>query len=967
MFRIRISFGRMVVGLCVWVLGVGVVGGGQVGHGSVSGVVVDVQGAAVGQARVEVRNVETGASRVVETDEGGRFRASPLVPGRYDVVVQREGFQRVVRRVEVGVAQDVWVEVTLPVGQIVESVVVGGEESPVLEPTRTEVGQQGITPTQVSNLPVRGRSFIDLTLLTPRVLQSDQSSRGSAQQIWGGQFFQLSFNGLRNQYAFMAVDGADATWHIANLLKSFYSLEAVREFRVLSGTASAEYGRTMGGVVTVATRTGTNQVQGTVFYFGRHNKLDARDILTRREHFRFHQGGGAIGGPVVRDRAFYFGSYEGWRQRKAPQLTDAFLANLEAVNQVLRQLGIPEEDPTVKFVDDRDMGMVRGDVSVGRHQAMVRYNVFSLRQENYLVGEISVLGNPVTPTGGVEYDLRDHQLVAGVTSVWGARWVSEAVFQFSTMSMSAVSPKIPHVTLSIAGFADIGGGGSAADLPYERRWQVREAWAHSRGRHQLKFGFDSNFIRTRSRFGPSRRFIFFPNLDAFLGLSPVRADLFPDPLLLRAEWNLVGVFGQTQWQVRPSLTMTLGLRYDVEVTGGEASVITEHDKNNVQPRVGVAYQLTPKTVLRIGAGVFHGNLFEVFPGVTDGFGRINFPPKFSEAYLQANPWARKYKPRPDVFYMVSISGAAARQAFLDFMLRGIIPPPGGVGSFVIERPDMVNPYAVNWGVELQRELGRGWAVELSYTGTRGLKVPVFVDTNLMPAVAKLPNGKNDYQWPTRRWDPNFSTMYVLFPLGSSIYHGGTLTVRRRFAQHFGLTANYTFAKGIDNNQAPGVSLAPEDQHRIDLDRGLSSDDIPHRFVLNLVAEAPRGWPRVVRDFQVGAIVTAQSGRVHNITVGRDVNRDGNPQTDRPGVLGRNTYRGPEFASVDLRIGRVVRLGERLRMQVTAETFNLFNRVNVLLVNSVWGHEDVTRPPQPDFGKPQRVAEARQIRLGMRIS
>jgi hypothetical protein len=945
--------------MSVWVYG-------QVATGAIAGVVMDVQGAVVPEASVEVRNVDTGVGRVVKTGIEGRFRVGNLLPGRYEVRVEREGFQRVIQRVEVGVAQEAWVEIRLPVGAITESVVITGEEAPALEPTRTELSQ-GIVPVQMEGLPVRGRNFIDLTLLTPRVLQSDQSSRGSAQQVWGGQFIQLSFNGVRNQYNFLAVDGMDGTWHIANLLKTFYSLDAVREFRVVNGMFGAEYGRTMGGAVTVATRSGTNQVQGTAFYFVRHNKLDARDILTRREHFRFHQFGAAVGGPIRRDRVFYFGSYEGGRQRKAPQLTEAFVANVGAVNQVLRQLGVPEEDLGVKFEDDRDMALVRGDVSWGRHQILARYNVYSLRQENYQVGEISILGNPVSPNGGAKYDLRDHAVVGGVTSVLGAQWVNEAAFQFSSLFMSARAPKIPHVTLIVTGFADIGQGAVSMDLPYERRWQIRESVAYSGGGHQAKFGVDYNVIQTRSRIGTGRRWVVFPNLQNFLQLTPSLVQLYPDPPFVTAKWHLVGVFGQDQWRLGPRLTLNLGLRWDVEVVGGEVTVQTETDKNNVQPRVGLAYQMTPRTVLRMGFGVFHGNLFESYPGQIDGFGRVNFPPAFSEAYLRANPWARKYRPRRDVYYVVNVVGPAARQVFLDYMLRGIIPPPGGLGTLSISRPDMPNPYAMNWGVEIQREVGAGWVVELNYTGTRALKMPVFIDTNLMPAVAKLPNGKNDYQFPTRRYDPNFSTINILFPIGASIYHGGTVTVRRSFARRVGLVANYTFSKAIDNNQSPGTLFAPEDQHRIDLDRAVSADDLPHRFVLNLLVESPRTWPVWVRDVQVSAIVTAQSGRVHNVIVGRDVNRDGKPQTDRPGVLGRNTYRGPEYASVDVRIGRTLRVGERLRAQVTAEFFNLFNRVNVLYVNSVWGSEDLARPPQPDFGKPQRVAEARQIRLGLRFS
>jgi hypothetical protein len=567
--------------------------------------------------------------------------------------------------------------------------------------------------------------------------------------------------------------------------------------------------------------------------------------------------------------------------------------------------------------------------------------------------------------GGAKYDLRDHAVVGGVTSVLGAQWVNEAAFQFSSLFMSARAPKIPHATLILTGLADIGNA-AVAELPYERRWQIRESVAYSGGGHQAKFGVDYNVIQTRSRF-TGRRLAIFPNLQSFLQLAPVFVTLHPDPPLMTAKWHLVGVFGQDQWRLGPRLTLNLGLRWDVEVLRGEVTVQTETDKNNVQPRVGLAYQMTPRTVLRMGFGVFHGNLFETFPGTTDATGRVNFPPAFSEAYLRANPWARKYRPRRDAFYIVEVVGPAARQVFLDYMLRGIIPPPGGLGTLSISRPDMPNPYAMNWRVEIQREVGAGWVVELNYTGTRALKMPVFIDTNLMPAVAKLPNGKNDYQFPTRRYDPNFSTINILFPIGASIYHGGTVTVRRSFARRVGLVANYTFSKAIDNSQSPSALFAPEDQHRIDLNRAVSADDLPHRFVLNLLVESPRTWPVWVRDVQVSAIVTAQSGRVHNVIVGRDVNRDGKPQTDRPGVLGRNTYRGPEYASVDVRIGRTLRVGERLRAQVTAEFFNLFNRVNVLYVNSVWGSEDLARPPQPDFGKPQRVAEARQIRLGLRFS
>jgi hypothetical protein len=495
---------------------------------------------------------------------------------------------------------------------------------------------------------------------------------------------------------------------------------------------------------------------------------------------------------------------------------------------------------------------------------------------------------------------------------------------------------------------------------------MRENVGYVRGSHQLRFGVEYNRLQALAKIGNTRRLIIFPNLASFLAVSPVQAQLYSEARPMGTRWDLVGVYGQTQWQATSRLMLNMGVRYDVEVVGGEAPVIVETDTNNVQPRVGLAYSLTSKTVLRAAFGVFHGNLFESYVATVDNFGRVNFP-SFSEAYLQANPWARKYRPRPDNHYWVTISGPAARDVFLEFVRTKRIPPPTGAASLVLNRPDMLNPYALQWGMQIQQELGKGWGIEIGYAGVRGLKMPVFIDTNLMPAVAKLPNGKNDYQYPTRRWDPNFSTVYILSPLAASTYHAVTVTARRIWARGFGVVANYTFSKAIDNNQGPGTFTAPEDPYRLDLDRARSSDDIPHRFVASVTAEAPRRWPLLMRDFQVGVILVAESGRVHNVIVGRDVNRDGQAFTDRPGILGRNTYRGPEYASVDLRVARRVPVGERLRVEAGVDVFNLFNRVNILNVNTTWGSEDLARPPQPAFGQPQKVGNARQIRLSLRLS
>src|SRR5712691_691733 len=428
--------------------------------GSVSGMVTDAKDAVVPGAKVSVKNLDTGIKRETVTDENGGYRVTNLLPSKYEITVEQTGFQKVVKQVDVVIVSEQRVDVQMPTGEVSEVVQVT-QEAPLIEETKTEVGQ-AVTVKQLANLPVSGRNFVDLTLLTPRVLQSQRSSEGTAQQVWGVQFTQLSFAGLRNSFNILLLDGADATWHSANLLKSFYSLDSVREFKVIDGMSSAEYGRSMGGIVTVSTKTGGNDIHGTGFLNYRNEGLDARNILTRPESdkFRQKQFGIAVGGPLVKNKAFFFGNYEGLRQEEAPQIASIIFNNLALINNTLRGLGMTEEDPGIITKRKNDIGLARVDWNPNpKHQVLFRYNIFNENDTNLQVGKFGVFGLSTSPNGGLKYSLRDQAFVAGVTSL-GGKWVNEALFEYTPTTLHSFPSRQPQIEFIILSVGELGNSSS---------------------------------------------------------------------------------------------------------------------------------------------------------------------------------------------------------------------------------------------------------------------------------------------------------------------------------------------------------------------------------------------------------------------------------------------------------------------------------------------------------------------------
>ncbi len=943
---------------------------------SLSGFVTDPAGNFIAKAQVIARNLDTGALQKTETDERGFYRIVLLTPGRYELKVEALGFAvSTIPEVTLSVGQAATINVSMKIGAIQETIQV---TAPLVELTRTSLDQV-LDERQVHELPINTRNFVQLTLVTPKVvLASSTSTRG---QFMGDRYKenQFSFNGQRFQFNYQTIDGSSSFVWAANAVKSFYSLEAVKEFRVLNSIYTAEQGHALGGIIAVLTRSGANDWRGALYEFFRSDKLDKTDVLTTPgfSTFRRNQFGASAAGPILREKLLFFGNYEGQRQAKSPRFPAVYLQNLDAINAALKRLGFPPETPFVLQTADSDQFLTRFDYLSGQnHNLMVRYNFYNTTNNNDRIGASGVVGDPITTSAARNYRLRDQGLTASLNSTLSSRWVNAAVFGFEKHRYRLdPRPGVPRIELAVIGAFSTGVEVADEEGLNERRFHISDMLTHLRGKHTLKLGVE--YIHTNSslrREPPNQAFI--PGLAAFVApegpiLSQVR--LFGGPVTNFALMaNQFGFFLQDEWRARQNLTFNFGLRYDVESISG-LTALTEGDYNNLQPRVGLAYSLgkSHPIVIRGGYGIFTSDRFHPYLFV-DGFVHGTNFPSFNEAYLTANPFARKYKPLPDTQVGVIITGAsAAKAAFEDFVQRKIIPSGPAALFVVVSAPDIPNPYAQQWGLEIEKQLSSTLALTVGYSGLRSFKLPLLINHNLKPAVTKLPSGKNDYQavGPTavdRLWDPRFGVTFIGQPIGFSAYHAGILTLRKSFVQNFGLTVNYVFSKAMDNGAGNSTFIAPEDPYDTRREWALSAEHAKHRLTLSLMADAPASWP-LLAGFGVRLLAIVQSPRYFNVTAGSDLNRDQNPITDRPDVLGRNTWRGDDYVSFDLRVSRRFRIRERYGLEALVEFYNLLNRVNVTDLFTVWGRSTLSQPPIATFNTPRAVADAFKTQLGLKFT
>jgi len=983
MMRARRIVWAIILGLLV--LGVGGRGRGQVVTAQLSGQVRDPAGAVVVGASVRAKQVATGLVRSAMTSEAGLYVLPNLPAGEYEIEVTAPGFRPHRQMLTLSVGQAATLDVTLEVGGVLEAVTVMGQEI-ALDPSKTEISQV-IEERRITDLPIVGRNFVDFVLLSPKVATGRASLGGGPQQeppvgvgVTGAT--RLSFGGQFEYHTFIAVDGVDGTQSFTGLQRSAPSQEVAKEFRVVNSSYSAEFGRGF-GLVNIITRSGGNDWHGTGYVFFRNEALDARNPLQRPELERLRQTqyGGVVSGPIVRDRTFFVANYEGQQRDERPLFSEVVLSNLGALNAIRRQFGLSEETLNVLTTNDYNafFGKVDHQLS-GQHTLTGRYNFVDGESLNVM----PVSRASLTPSALRNNTLRDQSLMVALTSVPTAQTANDLRFQYARRTFHYVPVRYNEPALEIPGLILMGHTYQDFEFYKESRVQFLDNFTYVVGAHSLKFGADVNHLRTTEFWDiwfPAR--VIFPSLAAFLGRPPFAAPTIaaiqwsppelstrvdPTTRALPREWeegsraslthHFLGFFAQDQWRVRPSLTLSLGLRWDAHLVPTD---FVRRDLNNFQPRVGFSWSLgrTQSTVIRGGAGLFHDKFLAgsvIVPsllGDRDGFLRQNMNPNFTR--------------RNATLWIFSLVGPpVATPAFQEWLRTGIYPSGPTVRKLSLTLTDRVatrQPYAIQSSLEIERRVGRSLFVGTNYLFVRGLKLILFsgnlnaVQTGTHPVTGKPVYG-------ARRF-PAYDLINPFFQASQSVYHGGTVQVRYRQGESVDVSAHYTFSKTIDLPTGIALQQIPEDPLNWRRDRGLSNQHVAHRFVLNFLGTAPSSW-RILRNFKLAGIVTLQSARYFNVITGADTNGDGNPLTDRPGQLGRNTFSGDPYYSVDVRVSREIRASERVSVEPLVELFNLFNTVNVLEYNTVWGSPDLTAAPSPDFGSIRSVAPARQLQLALRV-
>lgn len=950
----------------------------QIATATLAGAVRDQTGGALPGVSVTVRSAATGAVRTVTTDSSGRYRVAALDPGVYEVRAELTGFRPVIRTgVILTVGGTTEADIAMSLGPITEGITVVSE-APLIEPSAVAMSRV-VSSAEIESLPIAGRNFVDFVKLSSGVAVGRENVGGGAFKepdvgVGSAAAPRLSFGGQPELNTMVQVDGADNVQTFTGLPRATPSQEAAREFRVLNSTYLAEYGRALGGFVNIVTKSGTNDVAGSAYYFGMHDALAARSALNTPDADVLHQNqfGLTFGAPIVADRTFFFGNYEGQVREQSNRFSRVVLDNLPALNAVRAQFGLAPETTDQLQQNHYNSFMVKLDDRRGRHTFSTRANFLHSDTDNFLGG-----GGRASPTSSTARDnvTKDFAVVPSVVSVFSSALVNEARFQgaYRTFDFPSV---LKEPALEIANFIIMGKSTSDVDYYSERRFQFSDSLTRIAWSHQIKAGLDLNFLRNTSQwhlFFPAR--IIFPSLAAFQSFTPVVfwwpylltsptypgispgwttdvPDAWRDQTGFEMNSSSYGFFVQDQWQASSRLSLTYGLRYDFEIHPSE--FITERDFDNLQPRVGAAFAYSRRGVVRAGYGLFHDRL-------ASSTGQLFNATLWSSAGSLPNaqrlfPTIAPLVPR---FQQRTVAGPAAPAAARAFLTTGQVPVTSTIGLADTLDGAIRTPYSHQASAQISHEVGGGIAVSAGYLylGARD----VLGHTGNLNAfqTGVLATGKPIL---SGRTYPEVGALFVQTNTGRSTYHGATLEVERRLSGGLGFHGSYTLSR-VRNNVDSLANLADIPESRdIEGEMALSRQDVRHRFTLTAMTQVPAG-------IRFSGLVSLESGRPFNIFSGADSNADGNPNSDRPGTIGRNAYEGPGYASLDLRVAREFPASTGTRLELMLDVFNLFNRANVKDINTVWGGIDYPNtppPPQLGFGSARDVFNPRQVQFAAKV-
>jgi hypothetical protein len=893
---------------------------------TLSGRIEDAQGAVVSGANLIATHVETNQQQTATTDHEGRYRFPYLRIGAYDLKVDAQGFSTISKQLTLSVGQSLDLPIRLEVAGVSAQVNIGSDV-PIVETVRTQITET-IRPREIHELPLNGRNYLDLALLVPGVSPTNTGSNQRFAETSAVPGQGISIAGQRNLYNSFVVDGVSANDDAADLTGTYYSEEVIDQFQVVTSGGIAEFGRASGGVVNILTKSGTNDLRGSLYGFFRNQRFDARNpIAPTKDLLTQAQYGFTLGGPLHRDHTFFFANFEQTRRNYSavvtidPNQVNSINNRLRAVNYPAPLIGtgvVPASFDTTNF-------FTRIDHSINqRNQLSERYSLYHINAVNS-----RSVGGLNTVSRGTGLNNTDQTAVLSNITTFSSRTLNEARLQYTNSRLDAPVNDEVGPAVNITGVASFG---IATVSPLGRDINLFEAVDNvstQRGAHALKFGGDFLYNRVNILFPGALQGVYsFNSLANFLtGNYFSYQQAFGAPSQVQSNPN-IGVFIQDEWRVRPDLTLNAGLRYDAQFLPEPIKT----DADNLAPRLGIVYAPGDrKTLVRASFGLYYDRI----------------PLRATSNALQRD--GSKY-------LVVQLSpGQPGAPVFPNVLAVQPSTLPTKPNITRID-PNIEASYTHQANLQIERELPGNAVVSVGYLHLRGLHVILSRNVNVptVPASAGIPN--------LGRPDPNWGNIGRFESSGTSNYDGMVVSFNKRAARWANVRVSYTLSKTIDDAGNFFFSTV-QNNFNIRDDRGLSDNDQRHRLVVSGSIEAPQegkagGFQRALRGFQFGYIYTYASRLPFNVLLGQDRNFDSN-NNDRPVGVGRNTGRGFDYASLDLRVSRRFQLTERVDLQLLAEGFNVLNRAN-------FGVPINTLSAGARFGQPTAAFDPRQFQFGMKL-
>ncbi|HEV8483016.1 MAG TPA: TonB-dependent receptor [Blastocatellia bacterium] len=967
---------------------------------TLQGTVTDQQGAVLANAKVTARNKATGVERTTEADSNGNFQIAALPVGTYRVEIRADGFQTsVVNDLVLEVSQTVSQNFQLKVGGVSQEVNITADV-PVIETTNITVGQV-INQKTVQEIPLNGRHFVDLGLLIAGSVTPPQNGFLTA-PLRGQGSFAFNTAGNREDTVNFMINGVNLNDQVQNQITFQPSINTVQEVKIDNSTFGAEYGRSSGAIVNIATRSGSNEWHGEAFEYIRNDALDSRNFFDRaakKPPFKRNQFGAAFGGPIHKDSTFFLFTYEGTRQRQGLTLNGGVLTDAE-------RAGVT--DPTSKKLLDlipkanlsgnRFVGSGTAPVNIDQWTGDVSHMLSSNdRLHGYyafqrdLRGEPTLQGNTVPNFGDTRQSHRQI-LTVNETHTFGQNLVNEARFGFNrihiTFSPNAkLSPAefginngitepiaLPQITVGGIGL-NFGGPAGFPQGRGDTTFVLSDTASYLHGKHSIKMGgeyrrfLNNNFGQTPGTFG-------FANVAAFQTGTANAFSVTLGNVTSSLAMGALGLFVQDNLKLKPNLTFELGLRYDWFMSpterynrfvvfdpgaralvrvGSDIDQVYQTNNKNIQPRLGFVWDpfKNGKTSVRGGYSV-----------------------------LADQPVTNLVTPatsNPPLAVPFTFSGA------IRFDNALTVARASGLAPASIEH-GFNNAYIQSWNLSFERELTRTIGLKVAYVGSKGTHLRISRNVNQF-----LGLGVN-------RPFPTLSASSPILPgsavgnitesdsAANSSYNALWITASKRISKGLQFDGSYSFSKSLDYNSLNSQGVVVQNSFNIRGDRGLSDYDVRNRFVLRAIYQLPFQGNRLAEGWQLSTIVQLQGGNPVNILVGNPINATltgvasirpdvnggisvpGSPDrwfentvclactsgakfsvpaslaTAHFGNLGRNVVIGPGFSNTDFSLLKTTRITESVKVQFRGEIFDIFNHAN--------------------FGQPGRVAQIGSTTFGV---